>query len=566
MTEVSTELVRTLERLDVKYLFGYPGGRAIELLEALADSAIEVVRPRDEREASVMAEMYGRLHREPGVLAGQGPWIGSIGAIGQMEARLGSSPMIVLTEASERGEYSTLAPYQQARGDYGGFALPKILDGIAKEWWFPRTANETLRSMQLAFKHATAGRPGPTAVILDGDAVTSEVPEDDGPPALWSPEEQVKNWQSRPTEGDVERAAEHLAAAERPVVVAGNGVHAAGAYDELEAVAETYNTVVTTSYLGKSTIAETHGLAAGVIGSFGHEGANRAVSEADVILVVGCRLNPMDTNWGAESFVRPDEQTILHADVDTRNAGWVYPADVGLIGDAKESLHALDQAAEAFMPGNDWARECAREARESFRVPECDSDAEPIKPQRAVAGIDGIVDEDTLVTADSGNNRFWLLNYLQAPARRTYFGSGGVGGMGWAGPAAVAAAITTDRDAVAVAGDGGFAMTMTCVETAVEYGVAPTFVILNDTSLGMVRQMDESIPGVEFHDTDFLKVAEGFGAEGVRVRAPGNLDAELADAKAADVPTVVDVRIDPDEEMAGQLQSSFYESVGGLHE
>ena len=565
MTQVSTELVRTLERLDVEYLFGYPGGRAIELLEELADSDIDVVRPRDEREASVMAEMYGRFHRTPGVLAGQGPWIGSIGAIGQMEARLGSSPMVVLTEASERGDYSTLAPYQQARGDYGGFALPKILDGITKEWWFPRTANETLRSTQLAFKHATAGRPGPTAVILDGDAVTADVPENDGPPNLWSPVEQTKNWESRPTEGDVERAAEHLAAAERPVIVAGNGVHAAGAYDELEAVAGTFETVVTTSYLGKSTIAETHDLAAGVIGSFGHEGANRAVSEADTILVVGCRLNPMDTNWQAESFVRPDEQTILHADVDTRNAGWVYPVDVGLIGDAKESLRALDGAATADT-GNDWARERAREARESFRAPECDSDAEPIKPQRAVAVIDGIVDEDTLVTADSGNNRFWLLNYLQTPARRTYFGSGGVGGMGWAGPAAVAAAITTDRDVVGVAGDGGFTMTMTCVETAVEYGVAPTFVILNDTSLGMVRQMDESIPGVDFHDTDFLKVAEGFGADGVRVRSPGDLDEKLAEAKAADVPTVVDVRIDPDEEMVEHLQSSFYEEVGGLHE
>ncbi len=251
-----------------------------------------------------MAEAYGRLHRKPGVLTGQGPWIGSIGAIGQLEARLGSSPMVVLTEASERGEYSTLAPYQQARGDYGGFALPKILDGITKEWWFPRTAKETLRSTQLAFKHSTAGRPGPTAVILDGDAVTAEIP-DDGPPALWSPEKQVENWESAPTESDVERAAEHLAAAERPVIIAGNGVHAAGAYDELEAVADTFEMVVTTSYLGKSTIAETHDLAAGVIGSFGHEGANRAVSEADTILVVGCRMNPMDTNWGPNRSFDP---------------------------------------------------------------------------------------------------------------------------------------------------------------------------------------------------------------------------------------------------------------------
>jgi acetolactate synthase-1/2/3 large subunit len=141
--------------------------------------------------------------------------------------------------------------------------------------------------------------------------------------------------------------------------------------------------------------------------------------------------------------------------------------------------------------------------------------------------------------------------------------------MGWANPAAVSAAITTDREVIAVAGDGGFAMTMTSVETAVEHGVAPTFVVLNDTSLGMVRQMGhgpDDIAGVEFHDTDFVAIAEGFGARGERVRAVDALAAALADAKASDVATVIDVRIDREEDMAEQLSSSFYDEVGGLHE
>ena len=569
MTTTAERLVETLEALGVDRVFGYPGGRVIELLDHLPESDVEFVRPRDEREASVMAEMHGRLTGEPGVLVGQGPWIGSLGAIGAMEARLGSSPMVVITEASERGDYSTLAPYQQARGDYGGLDLPSILDGVVKEHWFPRTPPETVRSLQFAFKHAAAGRPGPTAVVLDGNAVTETVPEDPIPP-LWDAEEQARTWQSRPTEGDVAAAADALADADRPVVIAGNGVHAAKAYDELQAVAESYGCPVTTSYLGKSTIPETHDLAAGVIGAFGHEGANRTVSEADVLLVVGSRLNPMDTNWGAPDFVRPDEQTILHADVDPRNAGWVYPADVGLIGGAAGSLRALlDAAGDGADRSLDWARDRASEARESFVVPECESDTSPIKPQRAVAEIGAVVDEDTVVTADSGNNRFWLLNYLRTPATRTYFGSGGVGGMGWATPAAVSASLATDADVIAVAGDGGFAMTMTSVETAVEQGVAPTFVVLNDGSLGMVRQMEDSpgdIAGVEFHDTDFVAVAEAFGADGVRVDAPDDLAEALREGKRSDGPFVVDVRIDPGEEMADQLASSFYESVGGLHE
>ncbi|MFD1645426.1 thiamine pyrophosphate-binding protein [Haloarchaeobius litoreus] len=555
-------VVETLSALGTEYVFGYPGGRVIEVFETLADhDEIQVVRPRDEREASVMAESYGRMTGQPGVLAGQGPWIGSLGNMGQMEARLASSPMVAITEASERGDYSTLAPYQQSRGDYGGLALPKILDGVTKEWWFPRSPTETVRSTQLAFKHATAGRPGPTAVILDGDAVSEEFPEDAIPP-VWDDERQVRNWQAQPTDDDLADAVEALESAERPVIISGNGVHAADAYDELQAVADAYDAVVATSYLGKSTIPETHGRASGVIGSFGHEGANQVVSEADTLLVVGCRMNPMDTNWQAASFIRPDEQTIVHADIDTRNAGWVYPADVGLIGDAAESLAAL---ADAGGSENGWAKARAAEAREDFAVPECESDATPIMPQRACKAIESVVDSDTVVTADSGNNRFWLLNYLQTPDTETYYGSGGVGGMGWAAPAAVTAALL-GKDAIAVAGDGGFTMTMTAVETAVDHGVAPTFVILNDTSLGMVRQMDDSIPGVEFHDTDFVKVAEALGGEGHRITDPDDLEPTLGAAKENDVPTVLDVRIDREPDMAETLQSSFYAEVGGLHE
>jgi len=562
MTSTADGVAAALADLGVDRVFGFPGGRVIEVFEALGDTDVEIVRPSDEREASVMAEVHGRLTGDPGVLAGQGPWVGSIGAFGQMEARLGSSPMVVLTEASERGEYSTLAPYQQSRGDYGGVDVPQILDAVTKEVWEPRTPTETLRTLGLAFKHATAGRPGPTAVVLDGDAVTESVPESPQPP-LWAAAAQARTWTSRPTARDVAAAADALEAADRPVIIAGNGVHAAGAHGELRAVASAYDCVVATSYLGKSAIPETHERAAGVIGSFGHEGANRAVSEADALLVVGSRLNPMDANWLAPSFVRPNEQTILHADVDPRNAGWVYPADVGLVGDAAESLAALADAGESE---NGWALDRAAEARADFHVPACDDDAAPIKPQRAVQAIDDAVDADTLVTADSGNNRFWLLNYLRTEAPQSYLGSGGVGGMGWAAPAAVSAALATEKDVISVNGDGGFSMAASSVETAVECGVAPVFVVLNDSGLGMVRQMDDAIPETSFRDTDFVKLAEAYGARGERVVDPANLDGALADAKAANEPVVLDVRIDPDVPMAETLRSSFYESVGGLHE
>ncbi|WP_330631636.1 thiamine pyrophosphate-binding protein [Halocatena halophila] len=555
-------VVEALEALSVEYVFGYPGGRVIELFEALADSPIEVIRPRDERQASVMAELYGRRTGKPGVLAGQGPWIASIGAIGQMEARLGSSPMVVLTEASERGEYAQLAPYQQASGEYGGLDIGSVLEGITTEQWQPGTPAETVRAVQLAFKHARAGRPGPTAVVFDGDAITAEYPSNPTPP-VWEARAQARTWHAGPAIDDLEQAGAELAAADRPVIVAGNGVHAADAYEELLAVAETFDAVVTTSYLGKSTIAENHERAAGVIGSFGHEPANTIVSEADVLLVVGSRLNPMDTNWLADGFIRPDEQTLIHADVDPRNAGWVYPASVGLIGDAAETLLAL---AEHDGGTNDWALDRAREARSAFTPTEYANDGDTVAPQHAAMAISEVIDSETIVTADSGNNRFWLLQYLQTAAPGTYFGSGGVGGMGWAPPAALSAALTTQNDVVCVTGDGGFAMTMTAVETAVEYDLSPTFVILNDTGLGMVRQMDEAIPGVTFPETDFVAIADAFGADGIRIESTATLKSTLGDAIERSSPVVVDIPIDPSVQMSDLLASSFYERVGGLHE
>lgn len=564
MTSLAAAIVERLEALGVETVYGYPGGRVIEVFEALADSHIDVVRPRDERQASVMAECRGRLSGHPGVLMGQGPWVGSLGAMGLMEARLGSTPMVAITEASERGQFAPLSPYQQARGDYGGVDLPTMLRAVTKETWTPRRPTETLIALELAFKHAKAGRPGPTAIILDGEAVREPVADGARPPAF-EPGARATVRSARPTGDDLDRATERLAGADRPVIVAGNGVHAATAYEELRATAEALGAPVVTSYLGKSTLPETHHLAAGVIGSYGHEAANRLLSDADGILVVGTRLNPMDVNWLAEGFIRPDEQAICQIDVDPRNAGWVYPVDVGLIGDAGLALTALTARLESGTRSS-WARDVAAEARSSaFEHPERDSGDRPIRPERAVAELEGAIDPDSVVLADSGNNRFWLLHHFQTRRPGTFRGSGGVAGMGWAAPAAVAAA-HVGHDAVAVAGDGGFAMTVSAVETAAEYGLDPTFVVLDDAGLGMVREIDPAIEGVDFPGTDLAAVADAFGATTWRVSEPAALADAYRSALGAYGPAVVVVEIDPSVDAGEHLQSSFYREAGGLHE
>lgn len=564
VTTTADGVVEVLEALDVDRVFGYPGGRVIEVFEALAESDIEVVRPRDERQAAVMAEAYGRLTGDPGVLMGQGPWVGSLGAMGLMEARLGSSPMVAITEASERGEFAPLAPYQASRGDYGAIDIPQVLDAMTKETWSPRRPTETITAVELAFKHARAGRPGPTAVVLDGAAVSAELP-DDAHPGRWPPGERSVVGRATPRTEAVAEAAAALAEADRPVVIAGNGVHQSGAYDELAAVAEGFGTAVVTSYLGKSTIAEDHPMAGGVIGSYGHEAANQLVSDADCLLIVGSRLNPMDTNWQAPGFIDPHEQVICHLDIDARNAGWTYPTDVSLVGDARLGLADLSELAPADIDA-DWASNATADARrEAFENPNRHADDTPIRPERAIADLEAVTPDEAVVLADSGNNRFWLMHHYQTRQPGTYFGSGGVAGMGWSPPAAVSAALA-GHEAVSVAGDGGFAMTMTAIETALEYGVAPTFVVLDDGALGMVREIDPAIPGVDFHDTDLAAVAEALGAEACRVSDPSELRDAYRDALVTDRPTAVVVDIDPSIDAGEHLQSSFYRSVGGLHE
>ncbi len=564
MTTTAAKIVDLLEAVGIERVFGYPGGRVIEVFEELAHSEIDVIRPRDERQASVMAECHGRITGQPGVFMGQGPWVGSLGAMGLMEASLGSSPMVAITEASERGEFAPLAPYQQSIGEYGGVDIPQVLDAITKETWTPRRPVETITALELAFKHAVAGRPGPTAVVLDGVAVTCELPDESHPP-LWPVGERLDTGVSVPESGALEATARALIDAERPVAIAGNGVHQANAYDELVAVSEAFGLPVVTSYLGKSTIAETHPHAAGVIGSYGHEAANQLVSEADCLFVVGTRLNPMDSNWLAPGFIRPDEQTICQLDIDARNTGWVYPADITLLGDAQGGLAALTEHAPSSTDAS-WARAVAADARSAaFERPERHSDTSPIRPERAIEALQSVIDPETVVLADSGNNRFWLMSHLQTAMPGTYYGSGGVAGMGWSPPAAVAAALA-GHDAVSVAGDGGFAMTMTAVETAKEYGVAPTFVVLDDAGLGMVREIDPAIPGVDFAPTDLAEVAEALGAHATRVTDASELEASIGRAREIDAPAVVVVEIDPTIDAGQHLQSSFYRSVGGLHE
>jgi acetolactate synthase-1/2/3 large subunit len=323
---------------------------------------------------------------------------------------------------------------------------------------------------------------------------------------------------------------------------------------------------VATSTLGKGAFAEVHPLALGCMGVFGSPVANKVVSEADLVLIVGCRLKGPDTITESPRLIDPTRQTLIQIDVEARNAGWVFPINLGLIGDAKAVLAQLNEAL-----ADDVRKRPSYEQQPRFAQLQQDkqelhyfvdaysrSDAVPILPQRLAKELSDSLADDAIVCADAGNNRVWMLRYFQTKQAGNYFGTYGIAGMSWSLPAALTAKLLhPERQCVSVCSDG-FAMQNHVLTTALQYDAPVTYVVMNDAQLGMVRQGQGDRPiASEFVRTDWAGIAEGYGAVGLRVKNPGEVKSAVLEALSGQKPAVVDVTIDPKEPMQERLRSSL---------
>ena len=234
-----------------------------------------------------MAEMYGRLTGRPGVFIAQGCYAASTGLFGAIEAALGSSPMVIITDITTYGVPPGHGSIQCGGGEYGNFDIAAIFKAVCKFTAVAHSPGEGVQAVQRAIKHAITGRPGPTAAVLAIAALRDEI-TDETFPRIYDTRGYLQNSVSIAHPSDVERAVDMLLTAQRPVIVVGNGVHASKAYAELQTLAEAIGVPVATSTLGKGTFPEVHALAVGPMGTFGAPVANKAVGEADVVLVVGC--------------------------------------------------------------------------------------------------------------------------------------------------------------------------------------------------------------------------------------------------------------------------------------
>ena len=559
MPSASEMIVQTLEEAGVEYVFGIPGGGTGQIFQLLygREDRIKTILVRHEQTAAIMADAVGRATGKPAVVMGQGLFIGSNAAFGIMEAMLSSSPMLVLTDTSDGGAAQRPAN-QSGAGEYGSIDLPNIFKAMSKYTALAASPKEAVLAAQVAIKHAVSGRPGPASVVMRSAAIGGQV-DLESPPFIHHAAGFLNTAKPESAPADIQRAVELLLQAKRPVIVAGNGVHMAQAHQQLQDLAELWGAPVATSYKGKSAIAETHPLAAGMVGTYGQDTANRTVGEADVVLVVGALLRSQETVRERPDIFDPRRQQVIQIDIDERNAGWSFPVELGLIGDAGSILGQLVAASEAALqetdsPPNEAARRewsnalpDRKEALAFYDDPAMDLDSSPVTPQRLIARLQQHSAPSTIFALDAGNNRTWMAHLYQAVEPGTFFCPGGTAGMGWGLPAAVALKLVyPDRPVTCVTGDGGYMMTVNALSTALQYDLPITCVVFNDNALGMV--LDHQPPGQpiasEFYPTDNAAVARGFGCFGVQVTDSRDLPEALQQAQQSGLPAVVDVVID----------------------
>jgi acetolactate synthase I/II/III large subunit len=540
-------VARVLAEAGIEYVFGISGGHTGRIVSGLAQvqNQVRMVTVREESLAGVMAEVYGRLTRRPGVMLGQGPWVLGNGLIGTLEAYLSSSPMLLLTDFSDAPRFALHAPYQQATGDYGSWDARRAFGGVTKMVMQAHEPIAAVQATQLAIKHALAGQPGPVAVLFSHDALAGSVAPD-SQPALYPTRFYLPPAPAPADPALIAAMAARLLAAERPVVIAGNGVRIAQAYDELRALAEAAGLPVATTAAGKGCFAETHPLALGVFGTYGTAAANACIGEADLVLVVGSKLSPSDTAWENTKLLDPTRQEFLQIDIEPRHASWNFPAESVALGDAAEVLGRL---AAALGPRAEGRREAARrrvarhrEIYGFFNDPAYSADDKPILPQRVIGELMRTLPAGAIVTCDAGENRILMTHFYQTKAPGGFLQAAGTGPMGFGIPAALAAKLVhRDRPVVAVVGDGGFAMTMNGLMTAQEHDIPIVVVVFNNRALGWVLHGSGPF-AAEFKDFDHAAIARAMGCRGARVEDPAALGPALREALAAPGPAVIDVR------------------------
>jgi acetolactate synthase-1/2/3 large subunit len=572
-TRIGADVVlEALLRQGANVLFGYPGGVILPLYDVLGDYPdLRHVLVRHEQGAAHAADGYARATGRVGVCMGtSGPGATNL-VTGLATSQLDSVPVVAITGNVPAALIGKDA-FQEI--DITGITLP-----MTKHNYLVRDADELPRVLAEAFHIARTGRPGPVHVDITKDALQQETR------APHPTEEEVSaglpgfkpNFEGHPRQ--VRLAAAEIDAAQRPVILAGHGVLVAQAWDDLRAFAERTQIPVAHTLLGIGAIDETHPLSYGYMGMHGWKHVNKAIQSADLLIALGMRFD--DRVTGKVSTYAPGAR-IIHVDVDPSEIGKNVAVDVPIVGDVGRVLRALTPLVKERTAAEraDYFAELA-----AWRA---DSEGSSwhgsggwrggvLSADFVVARIGELTSHDATLIADVGQNQMWLARYAGFRRPNSHLSSGGLGTMGYSMPAGMGAALgRPDKETWAIAGDGGFQMTLQELATLVQDRIPVKIALLDNKKLGMIRQWQEIVYGGNYHSSslfgpDYLKLCEAYGIPAWKASRPEDVDGAIRAAQAVDGPALIWFEIAEQQNVfpmmpAGKGLSDLIEKWGGADE
>jgi acetolactate synthase-1/2/3 large subunit len=536
-------LLESLERQNVDTIFGILGGAILPVYDALCgNKKIRHILARHEQCAAHEAEGYARASGRAGVcMATSGPGATNL-VTGIANAYMDSSPVIALT--GQIPTYAANSSYMIGRDAFQEADILGITTAITKYNYQPRSVMEIPQMVTNAFHIATTGRPGPVLIDLPKNvqAGVAEVEFTNKP--------NIRGYRlpQPPDPAKISQVAEILAKAERPLLLVGGGVISAEASDEIVQMSDLLMAPVATTFMGKGAFPENHPLSLGSIGMHGNPAANRLIGEADVLLAVGTRFSDRATA-NLDSFATDAKK--IQIDVDAAEINKNIEVDLAIVADAKATLKMLLTATSKKLKkgeGKAWTN----------RVKEAKAQLSPLMkdlprdllPKALLSELRKLLPESGIVTTEVGQNQMWAALYMQSLQPRTFISSGGLGTMGFGFPAAIGAKVACpDRMVVDIAGDGSFIMSEQELACSVMENIPVIVIVLNNSVLGMVAQWQRTLYDRRYNAVnlgktpDFVKLAEAYGAQGIRAGSIDEFRNAVKTAMSSNVTTVIDVPI-----------------------
>jgi len=547
-------LIECLKREGVEVMFGYPGGSVLPIFDKLYDADLKFILTRHEQGAAHAADGYARATGKVGVcLATSGPGATNL-TTGIANAYMDSIPVVAIT-----GQVKTFLigndAFQEA--DVTGVTRP-----ITKHNYLIKDTKGLARIIREAFYIASTGRPGPVLIDIPVDVQQQDIE------FVWPQELNIRGY--KPTcfghPGQIKKAVKLIAQSKKPIIYAGGGVISSGAHQELKELAEKVQAPVTMTLMGLGGFPGTHKLSLGMLGMHGTAYANHAIMESDLIIAIGARFD--DRVTGRLDVFAPYAK-IVHIDIDPASISKNVKVDVPIVGDAKNILGQILEEIKEAPDTSEWLKTI-----ESWKEkhPLAYKDGGKIKPQYVIEQLYEATGGEAIITTEVGQNQMWAAQWYKYTSPRTFISSGGLGTMGFGFPAAMGAKVgCPEKQVFDIAGDGSIQMNIQELATCVCNKINVKVAILNNGYLGMVRQWQELFYKKRYsyttlYNPDFVKLAESYGASGIRVTKKEEVRPAIEKALSIDNTVFIDFHIEPEENVYPMVPAgeAINRMIGGM--